>query len=377
MGVRVKDIAKLAEVSPAAVSFALNNKPGVGIQTRERIIRIARDLGHDGPKQPPVPDASTQTVCFLHIARHGHTVNRDHDVFIADYIEGLGQGASQRLLKLEIATFKATPAERIVEAAGAIKAAGFIILGTELEESDVAAFSSLGRPVVFIDTWYDFLPFDFVDMNNEDSVFIIVSEFARRGHRSIGMVKGAIETRNFKLREEGFVASMARLGLDYDPALVFAVDSTFHGATADMRSILQGGRRLPTALFCANDIIACGCIRAFRQEGIRVPGDVSVIGFDDLPLSATADPPLTTMQVSKAQIGRMAVQLLATRIRDDAGTPPVKVLIGGRLVERQSVRDESAGESPVMAKPVEAKPVEARPAGPKPGGRASIKPGGK
>ncbi|MFZ4618627.1 MAG: LacI family DNA-binding transcriptional regulator [Rectinemataceae bacterium] len=342
MGVRVKDIAKLAEVSPAAVSLALNNKPGVGPETRERIIRIARDLGHDGPKQLPTPKAVTELVCFLHIARHGHTVNRDHDVFIADYIEGLGQGARLHGLSLGITTFKATPIETILQSASAMEAAGFIVLGTELEESDVAAFSRLDRPVVFIDTWYDFLPFDFVDMNNEDSVFTIVSDFAERGHRSIGMVKGSIETRNFKLREEGFVASLERLGLDYDPSLVFTVDSTFHGATADMRAILRGGRRLPTALFCANDIIACGCIRAFRHEGVSVPDEVSVIGFDDLPLSAIADPPLTTMQVSKSQIGRMAVQLVSTRIRNGAGTPPVKVLIGGRLVERQSVRDLSA-----------------------------------
>jgi LacI family transcriptional regulator len=336
--VRVKDIAKLAEVSPAAVSIALNNKPGVGPHTRERIIRIARKLGHNGPKHP-VPKAAAQQICFLHIARHGHTVNRDHDVFIADYIEGLGQGAKLEGLSIGIITFKATPIEAILESVSSMEAAGFVVLGTELAESDVSAFSRLSRPVVFIDTWYDFLPFDFVDMNNEDSVYSIVSDFAGKGHRSIGMVKGTIETRNFKLREEGFIESLYRLGLEYNPKLTFSVDSTYHGATADMRAILKSGRRLPTALFCANDIIACGCIGAFRQEGIRVPEEVSIIGFDDLPLSAVADPPLTTMQVSKAQIGLMAVQLLATRMRNESGTPPVKVLIGGSIVERQSVRN--------------------------------------
>jgi LacI family transcriptional regulator len=339
MGIRAKDIAKIAEVSPAAVSLALNNKPGISPDTRERIIRIAKDLGHDGPRQAQAPKATAEQIGFLHIARHGHTVNRDHDVFIADYIEGLSQGAGLQGLSLGVTTFKGASIEAVLENAASMDAAGFIALGTELEEEDVAAFSRLDRPVVFIDTWFDFLPFDFVDMNNEDSVFTIISDFAERGHRRIGMVKGSIETRNFKLREEGFIASLARLGLDYDPAYTFAVDPTFHGATADMRAILKEGRPLPTALFCANDIIACGCIRAFRHEGVRVPDEVSIIGFDDLPLSAVVDPPLTTMQVSKAQIGRMAVQLLATRMRSEAGSPPVKMLIGGSLVERQSVRD--------------------------------------
>jgi LacI family transcriptional regulator len=342
MAIRVRDIAKLAEVSPAAVSLALNNKPGLGPNTRERILQIARELGHGGPKAVAADRTATGSVCFLHIARHGHTVNRDHDVFIADYIEGLGQGARSLSLNLGIATFKATPIEKIIESALAMDSSGFIVLGTELSEEDVAAFAAVPRPVIFIDTYLDFLPFDFVDMNNEDSVFTIVSAFAARGHRRIGMIKATIETRNFKLREEGFIASLARVGLPFDPGLVHAVDSTFHGASEDMAALLEKGIDLPPALFCANDIIACGCLRAFRHAGLRVPEDVSVIGFDDLPISAIADPPLTTIRVSKAEIGRMAVQLLATRLRSDAMAPPVKALIGGQLVERRSVSDMNA-----------------------------------
>jgi LacI family transcriptional regulator len=339
MAVTIKDVAKLAKVSPATVSLVLNKKPGVGDETRERIVRIAGQLGYQGPSKPAAPSQGGEAVCLLHISRHGHTVNRDHDVFITDYIEGLGQEAKQDGLSLEIVTFRTSPIEKIIEVAKERSADGFIVLGTELSETDIEAFSSLSAPVVFIDTYVDFLPFDFVDMNNEDSVFTIVSAFAARGHTSIGMVKGSIETRNFKLREEGFAASLQRLGLPFDRRLVFAVDSTFHGAHQDMLRILRSGPKLPTALFCANDIIACGCLRAFKSEGIRVPEDISVIGFDDLPLSAVVDPPLTTVQVSKAQIGRMAIGLLVTRIRGSSDSPPVKVLIGGSLVERQSVRD--------------------------------------
>ena len=72
---------------------------------------------------------------------------------------------------------------------------------------------------------------------------------------------------------------------------------------------------------------------------MRVPADISLVGFDDLPLSAVVEPPLTTIQVSKAHIGRMAIEQLAARIRSAAEMPPVKILVGGRLVERSSVRD--------------------------------------
>lgn len=338
MAVRIKDIAELAAVSPATVSLVLNGKAGVGDETRNRILKIARDMGYQGPKQAAPANGGNETVCFFHITRHGHTVNRDHDVFIADYIEGLGQESKQQSLNLQIMTFKTTPIERIVELANTQEAAGIIVLGTELSTENIESFSLVTKPVVFIDTYHEFLDFDFVDMNNGDAVYTLVSHLYRQGHRKIGLVKGAIETRNFKLREEGFIASLGRLGLPFGPSSCYAVDPTFYGAYEDMRRILAGGAKLPPALFCANDIIACGCLKALGEAGIKVPGDVSIVGFDDLPLSAVVDPPLTTIQVSKAQIGRMAVQLLTERIHAEVQGPAVKVLIGGKLIERQSVR---------------------------------------
>ncbi len=331
MGIRVKDIALAVGTSPTTVSLVLNNKPGVGDELRAKILRTAQELGYSAPQ-----GARSGSLCFLHIARHGHTVNRDHDVFIADYIEGLGQGAKREGLGLEILTYKSTPIERIIEAAQASGARGLVVLGTELNASDVEAFSCVRKPLVFLDTYHEFLPFDFVDMNNGDSAFLVVSFLKELGHRRIGFVKGAIETRNFRLREEGFVASLGRLGLGYDEGLVYTVDQTFHGAYEDMLAILSRGCALPSALFCANDIIACGVLKTLKEKGIDVPGDISIVGFDDLPLSSVADPPLTTIQVSKAQIGRMAIQLLQTRISSEANAPPSKVLIGGRLVVRQS-----------------------------------------
>jgi LacI family transcriptional regulator len=337
MAARIKDIAKIAEVSPTAVSLALNNKAGVSDETRSRVLQIASELRYQPPKGSA--QLAVESICFLHIARHGHTVNRDHDVFIADYIAGLSEGATQVGLSLEVLTFTSTPIESIIESARAHDAAGIVVLGTELTEEDVQAFSEVRTPLVFIDTYHDFLQFDFVDMNNADCVFAIIEHFASRGHRQIGMVKGAIETRNIRLREEGFKESLARHGLSFDPALLFSVDATFYGAYEEMAALLRGGAKLPSALFCANDIIACGCLKAFGEAGIRVPEDVSMIGFDDLPLAAHADPPLTTIEVSKAHMGRLAVQLLTNHIRTPSQAPPVKILVGGRLVVRRSVMD--------------------------------------
>jgi DNA-binding LacI/PurR family transcriptional regulator len=333
VSVRVKDIAMAVGVSPTTVSLVLNNKPGAGEKLRERILRTAKELGYTAPKS-----AKAGSLCLLRIARHGHTVNRDHDVFIADYIEGLSHEAKDAGYALEIVTFKPAPMEQILEAALGEASDGFVVLGTELSREDVESFRILRKPLVFLDTYHEFLDFDFVDMNNEDSVFLILSHLHAMGHRQIGFVRAAVETRNIRLREEGFYAGLGRLGLEADTSFVFSVDQTYHGAYDDMKAILAGGPRLPTALVCGNDIIASGCLKACSDTGIRVPDDLSIVGFDNLPLSAVVDPPLTTIQVSKAQIGRMAVQLLVSRLRIDTDMPSVKVLIGGKLIERRSVR---------------------------------------
>ena len=153
---------------------------GAGIRS------IARKLDYQSPKASAQPATSSESICLLHIARHGHTVNRDHDVFIADYIEGLGQGSKQVGLSLEVATFKRTPIEQIIAMAQQQPAAGLIVLGTELSAADVEAFSSVRKPLVFLDTYHEFLPFDFVDMNNEDSVFTVSPTCRRAGTGTSG-----------------------------------------------------------------------------------------------------------------------------------------------------------------------------------------------
>jgi LacI family transcriptional regulator len=333
MGIRIKDIADAVGVSSTTVSLVLNNKPGAGEDLRKKILQTARNLGYKGPRV-----SKTRSLCLLHIARHGHTVNRDHDVFIADYIEGLSQGAKLAGYSLEIIMFKLAPMEQVLETTLGKTADGFIILGTELSEEDVESFRVVRKPLVFIDTYNEFVDFDFVDMNNEDSVFLLLSHLYSMGHRKFGMIKGSIETRNFRLREIGYFAGLQKLGIEADQSSIFLVDQTYHGAYNDMKSIIAQHRQLPSALFCSNDIIAVGCLKAFSESGIKVPQEISVIGFDNLPMAAISDPPLTTIQVSKAQIGRMAVQLLVSRIQGEQKMPAVKVLIGGKLIERNSVR---------------------------------------
>jgi len=339
MDVRIKDIAEKAEVSMATVSLVINGKPGISKKTREKILKIAKELNYKLPDSLNRDKTGKGTIRFLKIAKHGHTVNRDHEVFIADYTDGLSKEAMINGYGLEINTFKTSNIAGLVDS---IKDSGheaLIALGTELDFEDVTFFNKLKIPIVFIDTYFNFFNYDFIDMNNIDAVYKIIKHFVDSGHQEIGFLRSPVKVENFRLREVGYKTALKHFKISYNEKYVFSVDSTIDGAYSDMLQILKKGPKLPQALFSTNDIIAYGCIKALKERGISVPEDISIIGFDDLPLSAVMEPPLTTLKVSKTRIGKIAMKHAIIRIEERSKMPAEKVLVGGKFICRKSVKN--------------------------------------
>lgn len=342
MGIRIKDIAEATGVSPATVSLVLNNRPGVGAETRQRILAMARSLEYDVERSNNLTRNREEIIRFLRVSRHGHVVNNDHAIFISNYIDGLSQEARALNLNLEIQSIQDGPIESVVEAAQANRIGGAIILGTELSLQEVRQFKGVQTPLVFMDTYHEAEAFNFVDMNNKESVFTAVAHIVAKGHRSIGLVTSDVSTPNFRMRTDAFREALASFSLPYEKDKCFTVDSTFQGSYEGVLAAARARQEMPTAIFCVNDIIAFGCIKALKELGLRVPEDVSVVGFDNLPASAMLDPPLTSIEVSKFQIGRMALRLLSDCMAVKGQRPATKILVSGELIERSSVRDLSA-----------------------------------
>ncbi len=338
MNITIKEIADIANVSTATVSLVLNNKPGVGQDTRQRILKITQMLKEERYKQQALTQIAKGSIRFLKIVKHGQVLNRDHDTFVSRYIDGMEQEARQNAYKLEINTFTTSDIHEIIPYIKDSDVDGIIILGTELNRQDFKAFQEIDIPLGFIDTRFEDKRFDFVDMDNIQGAFQVVNHFVEHNHHKIGFINSPVELRNFEFRHLGFQAALSRSNIPYNRQYVFSVNATFDGAYHDMLHILRKGTELPTALFSANDLIAYACIKAFKEVGVKIPEDVSIIGFDDLPMSSMMDPPLTTMKVSQRQMGQMAIQLLIGRINRTLKAPTIKVNIGGQLICRNSVK---------------------------------------
>ena len=331
----IRDIAKKAGVSPATVSLVLNGKGEISGETRARVLEAVSQLNYVPRAVKPVV-SQNETIRFLKISKHGQTVNRDHSIFVSDYIDGMSSEAMRRNYTLEVVSFDGQPISAVAESLAGAAIRGVIALGTELTPADIHMIQGLGLPVVFIDTFHEVVDANFVDMNNEDAVYKVLSRFKQLGFDHIGFVASHTQTTNFRLRREAFIKNMARLDLSVADADIISVESTYDGAYRDTLALLQAGHPLAPCYFCTNDVIAYGFIRALKECGKGIPDDVSVIGFDNLPQSATMDPGLTTVEVSKRKIGNLAVTILDDLIKTTEAQPPVKIQVGADLVIRAS-----------------------------------------
>ncbi len=338
MKVRIKEIAEKANVSATAVSLALNHKAGVSETTRERILRAAEELGYQPSQKNNF--AELCTVRFLQIPRHGHAINTNHENFIGNYLNGIMDSAQLHNITIEIESFQPfTPIENVVQKITSnTQTAGYIILATELSSSDVQALLDTHANIVFIDTYIYSIAADYVNMNNMQAVYNIIKYFKDSGHINIGIIKSSAGAYNFTLREQAFNRAIVDLGLTLREENNFTVDSTFEGAYQDMRLLLKSKPTLPTALFASNDIIALGCIRALQESGYKIPNDVSIFAFDNIPMSEMSTPSLSTVNVPNRHIGQIALDMLYLKLQHQTEREPVVNLINSKLIHRNSVK---------------------------------------
>ena len=335
MKVGIKDIAQKLGVSVAAVSLALNNKPGVSDETRAKVFEVARELEYSIDK--PTNNTGSK-VRFLRISRHGHILNNNHEHFIADYISGIMDSAHLHNMTVEIDSFDISlDMSEIIERIRSQKQIeGYVVLATELNKEEIAALQLTGTDMVFIDSYICNVSADFVTMNNMEAVFKVLEHFKANGYSRIGFFDSSVKTSNFVLREQAFFKGLREYDFKYNEDLTYCVDSTFEGAYQDMKKYLESGAELPEAAFACSDIIALGCIKALQEKGIRVPEDMAVVGFDNLPMSQMSSPSLSTIKVSKRQIGRMALDLLYLKMQHQMELVPTVSMIGVEFIERES-----------------------------------------
>ena len=330
---KLRDIARAAGVSLTAVSLVLNEKPGVGAEKREQIKALLRENGYV-IRAPEKAEAPVQNICFLKYGKHSYLVNGNPG-FVTQIIDAAEKECRRHGYNLLITSFQDPAAVDLPSLLAKDTTAGVILLGTELENEDMAPFSRVTKPLVVVDNAVWGLPFSSVTMHNWDAILSAVEHLRSLGHRDIGFLYNSIPCSNDRDRRAAFEDSLRKIGLPFSEDKVYSIFPTMDGARESVLRLLDGGTVFPPALVANNDSIAIGALRALRERGVRVPEDVSIVGFDGLPFSAMSDPPLTTVNVSCADIGHWAVRILHEWIRGRTDSP-CRIFVETSLLVRGS-----------------------------------------
>ena len=329
-----RDIAQAAGISLTTVSLVLNDKPGVSPEKREQIQRMLRENGYEIRSSKASEDSGGKTICFLKYSKHSHLVNGNPG-FVTQIMDAVEKDCRRRGYNLMINTFSDFSHIDLGELLTKPSVLGAILLGTELENADMQHFKGLDLPLVVVDNSLPLLPYSTVTMDNHAAIFSIVEHLAALGHRQIGFLSNSLPSNNDRSRQRAFKDALGFYGLPFDPALVYPVFPTMDGAMESVTDLLRQGVRFPGALVGNNDSIAFGALRAFQEAGLRIPEDISVTGFDGLPLSSISQPPLTTVNVPCGDIGAWAVRLLHEIIKGRC-TACCKIQVETELICRGS-----------------------------------------
>lgn len=331
MKITVREIAAMTGVSPAAVSLVLNNKEGVSPETRKRITQVLQENNYVLPKKRKKHAGGT--VRLIKYAAHGMIVEENQG-FIASIIDQIERECFRNQYHLIMTGCNSDNAEETFTMVAGNPLDGVILVGSEMNDSIIRMMHQIKAPIVVIDNPMYYEQVDSVVMANEEIAFDAVSYLSKLGYDQIGYFKSSIRIANFERREIGYQTALDKLPCKAGVSI--SLTPTLKGAYEDMKAYLQHSSDLLSAAFFAdNDTIALGAMKALQEAGFRIPEDISIIGIDDIPFSAINTPSLTTMRISRSTIGKMAVDILLKRIKNNK-SPYFHMQITGQLVERNS-----------------------------------------
>lgn len=336
MKVSIKDISARTGFSPATVSNALNHKKGVNAETAAEIFRVAKELGY-------ISESRIGKIKFVIFKRNGLII--DDTPFFSLLIDGIEKECRASGMEMVLCHLNYLDEDYEEQVNWLIHddSSAVILLGTELMEEDVELYKNASCPFLMLDYWSWDMSFNGVLINNADSARTATEYLLRKGHREIGYLRGDFRIKAFRSRAVGYAAALNKAGIVPEKKYTVTLGTTINGAYEEMKLYLEREKKLPTAYFADNDMIALGAIRALQEKGYRVPEDISVVGFDDLPFCEIANPPLTTLRVPKQEMGRTAVRRIIEMINgyDNIKT---KTQVCTLFVERESVRDLKVGD---------------------------------
>ena len=324
----IKDVAREARVSVASVSRVLNGLGGVTPATQKIVREVAARLHY-------VPDNAARSLITGRTHTIGAVLPDLYGEFFSELIRGIDLAARARGLHLLVSSSH----DGIPAAATAVRAMrgrvdGMLILSEYVDATFLEENLPDKLPAVLLDSPVKSPRYPVLNIDNRAGAFAMVQHLVEAGHQRVAFITGPRTNFDAQQREKGYRAAMAKYAPHAQLTIVEGNFTEESGYRAGQE--LLASQPYPQAVFASNDMMAIGCLHAFKEAGLEVPRDIALAGFDDILISRYLTPPLTTVQVRIADLGRIALDRLAALLDPNDHTPVSVETLGCDIVIRDS-----------------------------------------
>jgi DNA-binding LacI/PurR family transcriptional regulator len=325
----IRTVARLANVSIATVSRTINRVSTVNPRMAKRVLEAIAKLDY-------FPNTQARALVSGRSRLLGLIVSEITNPFFPELIQGFEDIAVEHGYEILISSTNYDPARmalcirRMLER----RAEGVAVMTFGVEKPLLEQLAERKVPLVFVDVGPERPGISLLRVDYHHGIRQGVQHLAALGHRDIAFVSGPKRLHSAQSRIAAFSKSLAECAIVADPAWIVEGDHTMEGGTDAMDRLLKS-KHLPTTVMCSNDMTAIGVLHKLYRAGLRVPDDLSVIGFDDIHIAQVTIPPLTTIQMSCFELARAAVTALRAHV-EEGGEPKRQYKINTHLVVRES-----------------------------------------
>jgi LacI family transcriptional regulator len=323
----VYDVARVAQVSKSTVSLVINDSPLVSDKTRDRVLAAIEEIGYRPSRI--ARSLVTQKTRMLGLI-YSDALNPFFHEVISD-MESIAKEHDYIFMHFQLDTV--LEENRIFNALQERQVDGAICLTTAISDDAIDGLCSQKIPlVVYNRKFRQNKLVSGVQIDCAQAIGDAASALARHGHREVGFLGAYIESYSTASKLDVYRRQMEAAGLSLPDCYLWECTGTADGGYKSVKAMLQAGS-YPTAIVACNDMLAMGAMRAIREQELSIPGDISVIGFDDIAISRLMTPPLSTISVDKNQISHAAFSLVMDMI---GGTPGREMVVQAEFMERES-----------------------------------------
>ncbi|AUS96003.1 hypothetical protein CDQ84_02830 [Clostridium thermosuccinogenes] len=328
--VTITDIANKANVSITTVSRVLNGNPAVSKKTRKKVEKIIEEMGY-------IPNALARGLVNNSSNTIGLIVSDITNSFFADVIQGIESVLSSYGISVFLCNtgYSREKEDSYILQMLSKRVDGLIIFSTYANHEDTIRKAKEIVPIVTVQSSFDGV--DCINTTDEKGAYDAVSYMIKCGHKHIAFLTYGYDNTTILDRKKGYIRALEDNGIPVDEKLIisseFKPNCGYH-----MTQELLDKAPYVTAIFAYNDQIALGVYLCLQKRGLRIPEDISVVGYDDTELATLVNPSLTTVGQPRKEMGTSAAELLVKRIRERKSFIPQTVLLPTTLIERESVR---------------------------------------